>query len=118
MVCLAKYFYCDYEFKIYKNCLDLDFLTKFQSNVYRNLSKLLTPDNHFVCQIVNNEYYDWFNGFYQKYSLSYCVDFYEQRRIDLIKKNECKILIEPIDLKKIFTKMIFFSKKKRKMTKS
>lgn len=49
LVCQAKHFYCDYEFKIYKNCLDLDFLAKQQSNVYRNLLKLLTLDNHFVC---------------------------------------------------------------------
>ena len=45
LVCRAKHFYCDYEFKIYKNCVDLEFLAKPQSNAYRNLLKLLTLDN-------------------------------------------------------------------------
>ena len=85
----SKIIFQDYEFKIYKNCLDLDFLAELQKNVYRNLLKLTTLDNHFVCRLINNEYNyehrDWLNGFYQKYNLSYCVDFYEQKKLTCLK---------------------------------
>ena len=47
-------------------CLDLDFLADIRENVYRNLLKLLTLENHFACKLINTKYNyshkDWFTG--------------------------------------------------------
>ena len=46
-------FYKKYEHTIYRNCLNLNFLAKVRENVCGNLNKLLTLNNHFVCEVIN-----------------------------------------------------------------
>ena len=103
LVCQAKYFYRDYKYKIYKNNLHLHFLAELQKNVSKNFSRLTIIDSHFVYCLINEEHIDshpdWFNGQYHNFSLRYCIDPFENKKIDQIKKNKCKIIIEPLDLK-------------------
>ena len=58
LVCQAKYFYRDYEYKIYKNNLDLHFLAELQKNVSKNLSRLTIIDSHFAYCLINEEHID------------------------------------------------------------
>ena len=65
LVCQLTTHYFKYE-HIYKNCLNLDFLSKARENIVSNLHLLLQDDGHFVCQIINEKYQyhhvDWFTG--------------------------------------------------------
>ena len=53
LVCQAKTYYQNYQYKIYEHSLDFNFLAKLRENLYRNMLKLLTLDNHFVLSIKN-----------------------------------------------------------------
>ena len=110
LVCQAKIYYLNYEYDIYKNSFDLDFLAKLQANVRKNLLRLLMVDSHFVCKLINTRYgylhKDWFSGVVEKFYLPHCSDVYENKKIDKIKTKECKIVIEPLPKKYL---SIFFS---------
>ena len=100
LVCQAKVCYQNYEDKIYDKCLDLNFLAETRENIYRNLLRLLTLDNHFVCRIINQKYCyihkNWFTGEKFKYDLDYCFTTLEQKKLEKIKNNNCKVVLRPI----------------------
>ena len=48
LVCQAKTYYQNYQYKIFEHSLHFNFLAKLRENLYRNMLKLLTLDNHFV----------------------------------------------------------------------
>lgn len=85
--------------------------------------RLTTIDSHFVCRIINDEYNyiyrDWFHGHYEKYSFRFCIEYFEKkpRKVDQIKNNDCKIITEPLDLKKYLQNWIFFFSEKMPQTK-
>ena len=66
LVCQLNTHYFKYEHIIYKNCFNLDFLSKVWENIISNLHLLLQDDGHFVYQIINEKYQyhhvDWFTG--------------------------------------------------------
>lgn len=84
LVCQAKIYYLNYEYDIYENSFDLDFLVKLQANVRKNLLRLLTVDSHFVCKLINTRYgcshKDWFSGEVEKFYLPHCLDVYENKK--------------------------------------
>ena len=49
--------YRQYEFIIYKNCLNLEFLAKVRENIFDNLDKMLTLNSHFICEIINDKFH-------------------------------------------------------------
>ena len=66
LVCQVNTIYKEYEYVIFQNCLNLDFLAKVRENICGNLNRLLTLKSHFVCHIIYNKYQyqykDWFTG--------------------------------------------------------
>ena len=99
-ICLsseANICYREYQYSIYNQCLNLDFLTKVKENLYYNLSEMIKKNNHFVCKIINNQFYyeniSWFNGHKYEYSLENTLLFFEQKMIDKIINNDFKINI-------------------------
>ena len=102
LVCQENMFYKNFEYKVYHNSLDLNFLAKLRENVYRNLERFLTLDNHFVCKIVNHKYQyfhkDWFTGEKWKFDLDYCLTSYEHKKIDNIIGNNCKVVLKKIQV--------------------
>ena len=42
--------------EIYKNCLDLNFMSKIKENLHVQLNNLLEKHDHFLCTIINEEY--------------------------------------------------------------
>ena len=95
--CEANICYREYQYSIYNQCLNLDFLTKVKENLYYNLSEMIKKNNHFVCKIINNQFYyenvSWFNGHKYEYSLENTLLFFEQKMIDKIINNDFKINI-------------------------
>ena len=79
--------------------MDLNFLAKTRENLYRNLLKLLTLDNHFACRVVNQKYQYFHNRFVgekNKYDLDTCLVMYEQKKTDKIRFNNCKVVLKSI----------------------
>ena len=88
---------------MYESCLNLHFVAVFHVNIYEIFKKLLTVDNHVVCQLINKNFHyvhkDWFTGKTDHYCLTECVEAYENREIDKIFNNLCKIVIGPLPKK-------------------
>ena len=104
--------YLNDEYDLYESSLNFNFLAIYHSHVYSNLKKLLEVKNHVVCKLVNTKFYylnkDWFTGERDRYYLPYCLDIYESNQINKIKKNEFKVVIDPLPLKKYLFKQRFF----------
>ena len=66
LACRSNIIYREYQYNIYQHCLNLDFLAKVRENLFDNLEKMLTLNNHFVCEIINKKFHyehkDWFTG--------------------------------------------------------
>ena len=69
----------------------------FKGNLYYNLSQMVEKNNHFLCEIINNQFCSenksWFNGHKYEYSLESTLLFFEQKMIDKIINNDFKIVI-------------------------
>lgn len=100
LVCQSMKIYKDYEHVVYRNCLNLDFLCKVRENLIQNMYRLFTMNNHFVCKIINEKYQydhkDWFTGNKNFYDLDSALTFFEQKQINKIINNNCKVLVEKI----------------------
>ena len=73
----------------------------FHRRLYNNLKSLLLEiDSHLACELINRKYFytrkDWFDGKIERFYLPYCPDCYENSRINDIKSNDLKIVLEPI----------------------
>ena len=88
LVCLCNIVYKEYQYTIYKKCLNLDFLAKITDNLHKNLLKLFESNNHFLCKIINEKfrYYhrDWFNGNQVYYDLEHCLSLWEKYQMEKI----------------------------------
>ena len=95
--CQANICYREYQYTIYKNCLNLDFFTKVRENIHINLLKMVFSNNHFLCQIINNKYCyhhnDWFTGDNVSYELEFCLTSHEQQKIKEIIDTDFKIVL-------------------------
>ena len=67
---------------------------------------LLETDSHIACRLINKKYFyvhkDWFDGSKERFYLPYCLDIHENRKMNEIKSNDFKIVLDPIVLKKYF----------------
>ena len=98
-ICLpyqANICYRDYQYVVYKNCLNLDFLSTVRENLHQNLLKISTSYNHFFCEIINKKYLyhhkDWFTGENVTYDLDFCLTFYEKNEMNKIIDTDFKII--------------------------
>ena len=107
-VCQFRMVYLNDDYEIYENSFDLNFLSIFHDPVYKNLKRLLNIDSHVVCQLINRKFYyshkDWFDGKIKRFYLPYCLDVYVNNKINSIKNNEFKVVLDPLPLKKYFFK--------------
>ena len=106
-VCQFRIVYLNDEYNINENSFDLNFLSKFHTHLVKNLKfLLLETDSHIACQPVNKNFCyvfkDWFDGKLEQFYLPYCLDIFENRKIDQIKNNDFKVVVDPIILKKTF----------------
>ena len=87
--------YVDYEYDLYKNMFNLDFLTKCHSNLFHYLNQLFETKKHCVCFILSNGYYyvweDCYNGKDYRVSLSNGIKHKEEHDINKIKSTDFKI---------------------------
>ena len=108
-VCQFPAVYLNDEYDIYENSFDLNFLSNFHRRVYKNLKyPLFETDCHIACHLINRKYFyihkDWFDGSLERFYLPYCLDIYENKKMNEIKNNDFKIVLDPIVLKKYFFK--------------
>ena len=106
-VCQSWAVYLNDEYGIYKNLFYLNFLSNFQAHVLKNLRCLLLETYcHIACHLINKKYFyvhkDWFDGSLERFYLLYCLDIYENKKINDIKNKDFKIVIDPLPLKKYF----------------
>ena len=109
LVCQFRVVYFNDEYDIYENSFNLNFLSDFHQHVVRNLRcLLLETDSHIACHLINKKYFYmhkyWFDGSIEQFYLPYCLDVYENKKINDIKNKDFKIVIDPLPLKKYFFK--------------
>ena len=108
-VCWFRAVYLNDEYDIYENSFDLNFLSNFHRPVYKNLKcVLLETDCHIACHLINRKCFyvhkDWFDESLERFYLPYCLDIYENRKMNEIKSNNFQIVLDLILLKKYFFK--------------
>lgn len=87
--------FADCEFDLYKDSLDLDFLSKFHSSLYDYLLHLFKKEDHSVCYLLFNEYKytwrDWCNGNKHQIPLplTSAIKHHENVNINKTKNNGC-----------------------------
>ena len=75
---------------------------RFIATCNENLKGLLLEiDSHFTCELVNKKYFysrkDWFDGKIERFYLPDCLESYENKRINDIKNNDFKIILDQIN---------------------
>ena len=108
-VCQFRMLCWNDQYDLYENSFDLNFLLTFHDHMRRNLSKLLDiKDCHFACELINRQYFyshkSWFDGQIEKFYIPYCLAIYENDKINTIKNNEFKVVLDPIVPKKYLFK--------------
>ena len=95
--CQSNICYREYQYVVYKQCLNLDFLAKVRDNLHNNLLKMIYANNHFLCEIINNKYVyhhkDWFTGENVNYELDFCLTSYEKNKMKEIINTNFKIVV-------------------------
>ena len=102
LVCQFRLVYLNDDFDIYENSFDLHFLFTFHRHLYKNFKRLLVEiDSHFACELVNKKYFysrkDCFDGKIERFYLPDCLESYENKRINDIKNNDFKIVLDQIN---------------------
>ena len=67
----------------------------FQCHLYENLKRLLIEvESHLACELINKKYFyvrkDFFDGKIEHFYLSDCLEDYENKKINYIKKKRFK----------------------------
>lgn len=92
--------FADCDFDLYKDSLDLDFLSKFYSSLYDYLLHLFKKEKRSVCYILFHEYRytwrDWFNGNKHQIPLTSAIKHHENLNINKTKNNGCKVVLSDI----------------------
>ena len=102
LVCQFQLVYLNDDFDIYENSFDLHVLFTFHRHLYKNLKKLLVEiDSHFACELVNKKYFysrkNWVDRKIERFYLPDCLESYENKRINDIKNNDFKIILDQIN---------------------
>ena len=89
--------YLNDQYDIYENSLNLDFLLKFHQHLIKNLKNLLEIDCHFVCKVINENYFYSikyiFDASKKHFYLSEYLNEFENMKINEIKSNDFKIVL-------------------------
>ena len=100
LICEMKNTFADCDFDLYKDSLDLDFLSKFYSSLYDYLLHLFKKEKRSVCYILFDEYKytwrDWFNGNKHQIPLTSAIKHHENLNINKTKNNGCKVVLSDI----------------------
>lgn len=79
-------------YKIYKNCLNLDFLSKVKENLHLQMCMLFEEKDHFLYKIINEKFYYhqkcMFTGTNIYVDVSVTYSEWEKIKIDAIVKKE------------------------------
>ena len=82
-------------YKIYKNCLNLDFLLKVQENLHLHMCTLYEKKDHFLCQIINEKFHYhhkcMFTGTNLYVDVSVAYSEWGKIKIEEISKKEAKV---------------------------
>lgn len=57
-------------YQVYERCLDLDFLVCFNEQLYEHLFKLFKLKNHFLCEIIHEQFRYIHKCFFTGYNIS------------------------------------------------
>ena len=84
-------------YKIYKNCLNLDFLSKVKENLHLQMCMLFEEKDHFLYKIINEKFYYhqkcMFTGTNIYVDVSDTYSEWEKIKIDAIVKKETKVAV-------------------------
>ena len=85
--------YLNNDYDIYENSFNLQFLFVFHLHLYENLKRLLVEvESHLACKFINKKYFyvckDFFDGRIERFHLSNCLEDYENKKINYIKKKK------------------------------
>ena len=99
--CQFRMVYLNDDYDIYENSFNLHFLFVFHRHLYENLKRLLVEvEWHLACKLINKKYFyvhkDFFDGKIERFYLSDCLEDYENKKINYIKKNDLKIVLDKI----------------------
>ena len=90
-------------YEIYKNCLDLNLMSKIKENLQVQLNNLLesSSNDHFLCKILNEEYYyeqgpSLFTGEPITFSIRTAYLQWEKTQIEDIVDNESYVVVKKL----------------------
>ena len=102
LVCeIGEIFNKNLTYKIYKNCLDLNLMSNIKENLHVQLNRLLEKSDHFLCKILNEEYYyeqgnSMFTGEPITFSVRTSYLQWEETQVKDIVDNEAYIFVKKI----------------------
>ena len=95
-VCVAAKIYDGASYQLLKNCLDLDFLTKFKGRLHGIICFLQEQNSHFVSCILEKEFFYEqkciFTGNNVKISLRTAYKEWEKYKIENIADTDCRVV--------------------------
>ena len=99
--CQFRMVYLNDDYDIYKKSFNLHFLVVFHRHLNKNLKRLLVEvESHLACELINKKYFyvrkDFFDGKIERFYLSDCLEDYGNKKINYIKKNYLKIVLDKI----------------------
>ena len=99
--CQFRMVYLNDDYDIYKNSFNFHFLFVFHRHLYKNLKRLLVEvESHLAYKLINKKYFyvrkDFFDGKIVRFYLSDCLEDYENKKINYIKKKDLKIALDKI----------------------
>ena len=90
LVCQFRDVFENDEYDIYENCFDLHFFALFHMNIYTNLKKLVSLQNHVVCHLDNVlfRYYfkNWYSGKDEYFDVCFVLYLHEEKETSKIVK--------------------------------
>ena len=102
LVCeIGEIFNKNLTYEIYKNCLDLNLMSNIKENLQVQLNRLLEKNDHFLCKILNEEYYyeqgnSMFTGEPITFSVRTAYLQWEETQIKDIVDNEAYVFVKKI----------------------
>lgn len=88
-------------YQLYENCLNLDFLTKFQATLHGQVCFLYDHSPHFAVMIFEREFFYehtcFFTGNIIKISLEAAYSEWENEKIKQITRSHCRVVIDSLD---------------------
>ena len=101
--CQFRMVYLSDDYDIYEKSFNLHFLFVFHRHLYENLKILLVEvESHLACELINKKHFyvrkDFFDGKIERFYLWDCLEDYENKKINYIKKNDLKMVLDKISV--------------------